>query len=74
MRFIRKPVKLYFEENTETQFSQIKTTDGTRWCRQHHYGELQCLLPHPNALVAVSKGMPAVKLCSNKMLQFLTGC
>jgi len=29
--------------------------------------------PHPNVLVAVSKGMQAVKLCSNKILQFLTG-
>jgi len=73
MRFIHKPVKLYTEENTETQFSQIKTTDGMRWYRQHHYGELQCLLPNPNALVDVSKGTPAVKLCSNKILHFLTG-
>jgi len=29
---------------------------------------------HPNALVAVSKGMRAVKLCTNKIRQFLTGC
>jgi len=29
--------------------------------------------PNPNALVAVSKGMRAVKLCSNKILQFLNG-
>jgi len=36
-------------------------------------GELWCLLPNPNALVAVSKGMWAVKLCINKILQFLTG-
>jgi len=27
-----------------------------------------------NVLVAVSKGMWVVKLCSNKILQFLTGC
>jgi len=27
----------------------------------------------PNVLVVVSKGMQAVKLCSNQMLQFLTG-
>jgi len=31
------------------------------------------LLPNPNVLVAVSKGMRAVKLCTNKILQFLTG-
>jgi len=31
------------------------------------------LLPTPNVLVAVSKGMQAVKLCINKILQFLTG-
>jgi len=28
---------------------------------------------NPNALVAISKGMKAVKLCFNKILQFLTG-
>jgi len=32
-----------------------------------------CLLHHPKATVAVSKGKQAVKLCSNKLLQFLTG-
>ena len=36
-------------------------------------GNLQCLLPNPNVLVAVTKGMRAVKLCTNKILQFLTG-
>jgi len=35
--------------------------------------ELQRLLPNPNALVAVSKGMWAVKLCTNEIVQFLTG-
>jgi len=30
-------------------------------------------LPNPNALVAVSNGMRAVKLCTNSILQFLTG-
>jgi len=30
------------------------------------------LFHNPNALVAVSKGMWAVKLCANKILQFLT--
>jgi len=30
-------------------------------------------LPNPNALVAISNGMRAVKLCNNKILQFLTG-
>jgi len=29
---------------------------------------------NPNAPAAISKGMRAVKLCSNKILQFLTGC
>ena len=29
--------------------------------------------PNLNVLVAVSKGMWAVKFCSNKILQFLTG-
>jgi len=28
---------------------------------------------NPNALAAVNKGMQTVKLCSNKILQFLTG-
>jgi len=48
-----------------------------RQCRWHCRGELQHLLPNPNALVAVSKGIRAVKLCTNKILQFLTlgaGC
>ena len=35
--------------------------------------ELQRLLPIPNALVAISKAMRAVKLCTNKILQLLTG-
>ena len=30
------------------------------------------LLPNPNALVAVRKGMQAVKLYFNKIIQFLT--
>jgi len=30
------------------------------------------LLPNPNALVAISKDMWALKLCSDKILQFLT--
>jgi len=34
---------------------------------------LRRLLFNPNALVAVSKGLRAVKLCTNKILQFLTG-
>jgi len=29
--------------------------------------------PNPNVLVVVSKGMRAVKLCTNKITQFLTG-
>jgi len=35
---------------------------------------LQRLLPFLNVLVAISKGMQTVKLCTNKILQFLTGC
>jgi len=31
------------------------------------------LLSNANELVAISKGLRAVKLCSNKILQFLTG-
>jgi len=34
---------------------------------------LEHILRNPNALVAVSKLMQAVKLCSNKILQFLGG-
>ena len=33
-------------------------------------GELQRLLPNLNALVAISKGMRPVKLCTDKILQF----
>jgi len=33
---------------------------------------VQLMLPSPNKLAAISKGMRAVKLCSNKILQFLT--
>jgi len=33
---------------------------------------LKCLLFCLNAVVAVKKGMRTVKLCSNKILQFLT--
>jgi len=35
--------------------------------------ELCRLLPNPYVLVAVSKGMQAVKLCSSEIFQFLTG-
>jgi len=34
---------------------------------------LSIYLSNPNVLVASSKGMWAVKLCTNKILQFLTG-
>jgi len=37
------------------------------------WGELQHLLPNLNALVAISKGMWAVKLCTNRSMQFLSG-
>ena len=32
-----------------------------------------CVLPNSNALLAVINGMQAVKLYTNKILQFLTG-
>ena len=31
------------------------------------------VLSHPNVPVAITKGVQAVKLCTNKILQFLTG-
>jgi len=34
----------------------------------NNWGELQHVLPNPYGLVAVSKGMQAVKLCSNIIL------
>ena len=37
-------------------------------------GEQERLLPNPNMLVAVCKGMQAVKLCTNKILQFHLSC
>jgi len=43
-----------------------------RWSRQHYGGELQHLLPDPNAMANVRKGMWAVELSSNNILQFLT--
>ena len=39
----------------------------------HYWGEHQRLLPNSNALVVVRNGMQAVKLCTNRILQFLTG-
>ena len=44
-----------------------------RQCRQHCWGELQRVLPYSNVLAAISKGTWAIKLCINKILQFLTG-
>jgi len=37
------------------------------------YQCIQCLLPIPNVLVVVTKGMWAVKRCIINVLQFLTG-
>jgi len=45
---------------------------GSALCRYHQWKDLQHLFPNPNALVAISKGMRAVKLCSNIILQFFT--
>ena len=41
-----------------------------RWCRYHHCTEFQNLLP--GCVVAFTKGMQAVKHCSNVIFQFLT--
>jgi len=38
---------------------------------EHCCEELRCILPSLNVLVAVNKGVRAVELCSNKILQFL---
>jgi len=54
-----------------TTFAPTRYRDGAD--NTVEAGELQRFLPNPNALVAVSKGMRAVKLCTNKLLQFLTG-
>jgi len=35
--------------------------------------ENSSVIPSPNALVAVSKSMQAVKLCFSKIFQFLSG-
>ena len=42
-----------------------------RIVRIHVWGHYR-LLPNPNALLAFSKGMRAVKLCTKKICQFLT--
>ena len=42
-------------------------------CKQNSWGELWHLYPHPNVLVALSKGIWAVYLCCNKTLQCLLG-
>jgi len=39
-----------------------------RQCRWHCWGELQRLLPNPSVLVAVSNGLRALKLCTNKIV------
>jgi len=57
---------------TEISDKLIKTEDN-KYKQRQCWEELRRLLPDLNALAAVSKGMPAVKLCSNKILQFLTG-
>jgi len=43
-----------------------------RQCSSDNAAE-ERLLPNPNALVPASKGMQTVKLCTNKILQLLTG-
>jgi len=49
----------------------LENADGTEMVQVTLFRELWHLLPKLNALVAVSKGMRAVKLCSSKILQFL---
>ena len=46
--------------------------DGTEMVQVTLLRRTLRLLPAPNVLVAISKGMWAVKLCFNKILQFLT--
>jgi len=41
------------------------------WYGDNVHKLLKRTLANPNALAAVSKGMRAVKLCTNKILQFL---
>jgi len=53
-------------------------TGGVRWYTNGASNTVEensssSVFPNLNVLVAVSKGMRAVKLCSNKILQFLTG-
>ena len=47
------------------------SVDNTVVKDTHCCQELQHLRPNPNVLVAVNKGMQTVKLCTNKILQFL---
>ena len=56
-------------------FKHISDQETPVWWlwRQHCWGELQHLLRNLYALVAISKGMWAVKLCTNKILQVFTG-
>ena len=49
--------------------SRYRKLGVRRQCRWHCWGELQRLLSNLNALVAVSKGMRPVKLCTHKILQ-----
>ena len=63
-------------ETSSTQYSHLVVTmfcdDGTETV---HVTPLSILAasPYLNVLVDFSKGLWAVKLCSNKILQFLTG-
>ena len=51
----------------------VQLDDGTEMmCLTHLRGELCHLVRNPNALVAVSKRMQAAKVCTNKILQFVT--
>ena len=58
---------------------QVTTHEDTKTVRRYGKGvdnavdEISNIFSHLNALAAIIKDMRAVKLCSNKILQFLTG-
>jgi len=51
----------------------VVDNDGTKTLQVTQLRRIWCFLPDLDVLVAVNKGMPAVKLCCNKILQFVTG-
>ena len=64
----------FLPPNQQCQSSHWRHNGGPYWTLKFlRCWELHCHLPNPNAQVAVSKGIWAVKLCTNEILQFLTG-